>query len=336
MAERTLTIAVFNEVSGWSLPEELVERISQAAPAGVSVRAVQSRAELLETLLETTYLAGFPLTESQFEAVAGAVRWIQLTGSAGETLAPLSGAMAAGIRVTSASPIRAPQCAEHAIALTLALLRRVNSSLRAQEEHRWATESLAPLVKDLDGATVGLISMGVIGEAIARRLRPFGCEILATGAGAERAFIHVDQMFAHERIGEVLHRADVVIMATPFAPRGAPLLGRREFDQMKDGAILVDVSRGGVVRHDDLIDALRTGKLGGAALDVFSIEPLPGESALWTMPGVILTPHLSTASPRYWDRAADVIVRNLRRIEAGRPLIDELAIDTVFGGVRSR
>lgn len=327
MADRRLTVAIFNESTGWRLPQPLLDRLREAAPPGVRITAVGSRNELIEALPETAYLIGFPLTESQFAPRAEGIRWIQLTGSSGESLSPLHASLRAGIRVTGAARIRAPQCAEHALALMLALTRRIGPSIRAQMEHRWASAELAPTIRDLDGATVGLVAIDAIGEEIAHRVKAFGSEVIALSPTPDNPYLHVDRVLAPPRIDEFMSRSDIVIVATSFATPGVSVLSKRELSQMGKHAYLIDVSRGGAVDQNDLITLLRQGRIAGAGLDVFEFEPLAEDSPLWTMPNVILTPHVSSASPRYWLRAVEVARRNLHRIEQGKPLLDEITQD---------
>ncbi|MEC9374464.1 MAG: D-2-hydroxyacid dehydrogenase [Planctomycetota bacterium] len=329
MRERRLTIAVFNEASGWALSGSLVERLRESAPSGVSVQPVKTRGELIEALPETDYLVGFPLTEGQFAEFGGNVKWIQLTGTSGESLAPLRSAMERGVRVSSAGSIRAPQTAEHAIALILALRRQLHVSMRAQVEHNWAAGEVAPKIRDLESATVGLLAMDAIGEEIAHRVKAFGCEVVALSDDPEGKFLHVDRMLGLAQLDEFMRRSDVVVVATPFGTPGLSALGKRELSMMSPHAILVDVSRGGVVKHGELVELLRRGVIAGAGLDVFEHEPLAPESPLWSMGNVIVTPHVASASPRYWDRAVDVVRRNVARIEQGKGLLDEVLLERV-------
>lgn len=330
MTSATLTIAVFNERSGWRLPDAHVERIRDAAGSRIEVLTVESRAELLAALPHTNYLIGFPIGETELSDRASALRWVQLTGSVGDALSALHLALSRGVRVTSAAGIRAPQCAEHVVMLLLALMRRLDVAYGAQSRRRWATADVAPLVRDLEGSVVGLVSISVIGRAIAQRLKAFGVEIVATrapGVDPREELLCVDEMLPVDALDELLERSDAVIFATPFLPGGLESIGRRELERMKEGAILIDASRGGIVQQSALVDALRSGRVGAAGLDVFEHEPLPEDSPLWSTPNVIITPHVSSSSPRYWERAVDVICHNVQRVRAGKPLLHELTLE---------
>jgi len=327
---RVLTIAVFNEKSGWTLPDAHVTRIRDAAGPDTEVRTVRSRAELLEALPDTHELIGFPLGESELAEHAHNLRWIQLTGSVGDAFSALQYALSRGVRVSSAAGIRAPQCAEHVVMLLLALMRRLDIAVHAQTQRRWATAEIAPRVVDLEGAVVGIVAISVIGRAIAQRLKAFGVEIIATrppGAHPGDDLVSVDEMMPDTDLRELMARSDAVVFATPFLPGSIDSIGKRELDHLKHGAILVDSSRGGIVQQSALVNALKSGRIAAAALDVFEHEPLPPDSPLWSMPNVIITPHVSSSSPRYWDRATEAACHNLQRLRDGRPLQGELTLE---------
>lgn len=329
MPTRVLTLAIFNERAGWTLPEGPLARLREHAPDGVEVRLVGTRRQLLDSLPASDYLAGFPFTEGQFlEQDAPRLRWIQLTGRVGESAAKMRGVLERGVRVTTAARVRAAQSAEHALALTLALFRQTPAAARAQGEHRWAAKDLAERVRDLAGASVVVVGSGAVGGATARLLACAGCEIMvARGGGDEDGVALPDgcETLPIERLDELLPRADALIMACPFPDRAHAILRRAEMQAMQETAVLIDISRDGLVDESDLIRALQREELAGAGLDVFEHTPPQTDSPLWTMPNVILTPSIAAASGRYWERAADLIADNLQRMEEERPLLDEIA-----------
>ena len=334
---RRLTLAIFNEPQGWSLDEAHVGWIAERAPKGVEVIAVANREQLIAALPETDYLAGFPLATISDASLCRRLRWVQLVGSGGEAFAPIRALVEQAVRVTSALSIRTASTAEHAVALALAMTRSLKSAITAQQEHRWATDDIAPTITDLAGATVGIVELDAIGAEIARRFAPFGVELLATAA----ADIDDDQrqtvraIMPTNRTDELLSRSDIIIVANP-GPTEKPLLTRSDLAQFQPNSMLIDVSLSGVLRHSDLVWALERRMLGAAGLDVFEQEPLPPESPLWSMPNVIITPHCAPVSPHYWDRAYEIIVANLDRIEQNNPenpMIDEITRRWSAGGV---
>ena len=322
---RRLTLAIFNEPMRWSLDEAHVGWIADRAPDGVEITAVADRDALLAALPETDYLVGFPLADASDPARYNRLRWVQLVGSGGESLAPVRSLVEHGVRITSASSIRAATTAEHAIALILAMTRSLKSAFSAQQEHRWTTDDIAPTITDLTGATVGIVELDAIGAEIALRLAPFGVELLATAHEEidDQLRRAVGSTMPTNRADELLSRSDIIVVANP-GPANKPLLTRSDLGQLQPGSMLIDVSLSGVLRHADLVWALERRSLGAAGLDVFEHEPLPPESPLWSMPNVIITPHCAPVSPHYWDRACEIIATNLDRIEQNKPMIDEI------------
>jgi len=326
MPDGLLTIAIFQEAKSWRLPEAHVEAI-RASANGLQVRTVETRSELLALLPETTQLVGFPLTYDQFEQIGKKVQWVQMTGPLGDAVSALLPAVRRGVRVSTAASIRGPQIAEHAIALALALLRRIDDAVLAQTEHRWAAAELAPRMRSLHGSTVGIVAIGTLRDEIAQRVKALGVHVLATSTSPDDDHIHIDEMMELSRLEELLKRSSVVIVAAPRHPGSLPLIGKREFKRMGEQTVLIDVSRGGVVDQRALLDALKHHWIAGAGIDAFETQPLPSASPLWTMPNVIITPSVAAANTHYWEHATGVICRNIRRFAEGRPLIDELSTD---------
>lgn len=321
-----LTVAVFNEAQRWSLPDGQVERLRAGVPDDVEVEAVRTRAALVERLPETNFLMGMPLAESQFVGRATRLKFVQLVTAWAESLAPFRSAILAGARVSGTGAIRADPVAEHAIALLLALLRRLDIAVSAQSHRRWAAARIAQSTRDLNGATVGILNIGAVGSAIARRLRPFGCELLATGVGEAHAAL-VDRLLPPASVDELVGRSEILILADDAPGRRRPLLDRPLFEQMGSRTLLVNVAGGNVFQESELLRAIRRGHIGGAALDCFEHRPLSPNSPIWNAANVIVTPSMATASPTYWRRAVDVTLENLRRLRSDQPLLDELSVE---------
>lgn len=323
-SRRRLTISIFNEARRWSLPKPLVERIAQAAGETIDTHAVASRKELAEALPETDYLVGLPPLDEQFFQRCGRLSWIQLTGTLGDMETSLLPALRSGVRVCAAAAIRAPQVAEHALALTLALVRRLDLAAASQADQRWDTETIAAAARTLRHATAGVIAQGSVAHEIALRLRAMGAHVLATSRHPDLPVDAAHETLPADHLGELLTRCEVLIIATPRNPATFRLIAKPQFAQMRRDALLIDVGHGGVVQNSALIDALRRGRIAGAGLDVFENEPLAPNSPLWTLPNVLITPHVASAGPAYWTDAAALVCDNLERILTDRPLIDEV------------
>lgn len=326
MARPVLTIAIFNEASGWSLPGALVDVIERAAGDDAQVRSVGTRAALIDALPETDLLAGLPLAEEVLAQHAPRLRWLQLTSSLGDEDPPLIAALRSGVRVISAAAMRAPQTAEHAIALLLGLARRLDIAVGAEGDQVWSTTEIARSVRTLRGGVIGVIGGGSIVREIVVRASAFGMKSLSCDphGGSDDA---ADERFDPGDLSDMLERCDALVVACPRTPATRGLIGKDELSRLKTGALFVDVSRGGIVLGNAVIEAMRRGKLGGAGLDVFEKEPLPPNSVLWSMSGVIVTPHVASATPAYWEHAAEVIGANLRAILEDRDPPDEVRLE---------
>ncbi len=237
--------------------------------------------------------------------------------------------------VTSLSGAASSQMAEYALMMLLALGHRLPDLFANQMKAEWPKdkwERFSP--KELRGSTVGIVGYGSIGRQIARLLQPFGATVLA----AKRDVMHPeDQEYTPEGMGDpkgelfkrlyptqalrsMFRECDFVVVCVPLTPETRNLITKEELDALPLGACLVDISRGGVVDHAALLEALQSRKLSGAALDVFPEEPLPPTSPLWKMPNVLITPHISGDSPHYNERAVALFAENLNRYLAGLPL----------------
>jgi phosphoglycerate dehydrogenase-like enzyme len=236
---------------------------------------------------------------------------------------------------TTLSGAAVSQMGEYAISMLLALGHHLPGMHFCQQKSDWPRdrwERFSPM--ELRGSTVGIVGYGSVGRHIARLLHAFGATILAakhdvmtledTGytqsemGDPEGVYFH--RLYPFQAVGSMLKDCDFIVITAPLTPQTRGLIGAEQFAHCKSTAYLVDISRGGVVDHTALIEALQSRKLAGAALDVFPEEPLPTSSPLWGMPNVIITPHLSGNSPHYFERAVALFSENLNRYMAGLPL----------------
>lgn len=221
--------------------------------------------------------------------------------------------------------------AEYVLAAILCLFKQLPLLIAEGAQRRWTR-----IVPDtLHGSTVGLVGFGNIGQAVARLLQPFACDILAwrrTAAPQDnRGGPRI--LTAREGLGILLRESDVVVLALPATTSTTNLIGAEELATMKRSAVLVNVGRGQVVNEAALASALEDGTLGGAAFDVFSVEPLPPTSALWQTPRTLVSAHIAAGSPRYDELAVEVFASNLGRFlrgEIASALCGLLAITTLL------
>lgn len=213
--------------------------------------------------------------------------------------------------------------ADHVFALLLTLTRQINTFLRYQIAGIWRRETPNSALTDLWGKTMGIVGLGSIGKEVARRASVFGMRVLAVkrrpSAISEEP---VDGLFlSYEGLRLMLPECDVVVITSALTPQTRYLIGKNELASMKRGAILINVARGSVVDEQALAEALISGHLAGAGLDVFENEPLPPNSPLWHMPNVVITPHVGGLSERTRQRVFERFLENLRRFLSGEELL---------------
>ncbi len=247
----------------------------------------------------------------------GRLRWIQST-AAGLDHCLLPPVIESEIIVTSASGILADQVAEHTVGLVTAWCRSFPVFFRAQQKK----EFIRRPTRDLHHSTIGIVGFGGVGRRVAELLASFKTRILATDMFPVERPPHVAALWPAEDLDRLLAEADMVILAVPLTDQTRGMIDKRALALMKANALLVNVARGPVVVEADLVDSLRLGRLGGAALDVTEEEPLPESSPLWDMPGVIITPHVGGQSARRADDVTNFFCENLSRYLRGKPLLN--------------
>ncbi len=226
-------------------------------------------------------------------------------------------AAAAGVWATNTPGVLHETTADLAFALLLAAARNVVLGDRDTRDGGWRTWSpTAFLGHDPFGATLGIVGLGEIGRAVARRARGFGMTVLAA-TRTPRPGVERELGVEGVSLTELLERSDFVTLHVPYGPETEHLMGPAEFAAMKETAILVNTARGGVVDQDALVEALRTGAIGGAALDVTVPEPLPLDHPLYEFPNVVITPHIGSGSHATRARMAEMAAENIIAVLAG-------------------
>lgn len=275
-------------------------------------------------------------------ALAPNLRWIQLD-TAGYDHVLHSPYANSDVLVTNLAGVAPPNMAEHALLMMLAFGHNLPRIMGYQAQSNWPSHKerwdfCTP--RELLGATVGVVGYGAIGREIGRIAHAFGMKVLAVapsrGSLLPKPMTYQvpqlidlpgkepDEFFTPDQLMDMLPRCDYVVLVVPHSPATHHLLDAAAFTAMKPGAVLVNVARGGVVDEAAMIDALRSGRLAGAALDVFEQEPLAADSPLWSMPNVIISPHIAGLTSRYFDVIFDIFSTNLRHYLAGEPLINQV------------
>ena len=270
---------------------------------------------------------GFAYGPALAQAVREAprLRWVQLLSTGHEALEQHG--VPAHLTVTGVGNSSAGVVAEHAMALLLALARRIPEAAVQGQRGKW-DRSLAANVTSLEGKTLCLAGYGRIGKETARRAQAFGMRCIAVNrSGRNDTPELAQQVFPMERMHEALAQSDAVAISFPLAKDTQGLFGAREWAACKRGAFIVNVGRGAVIDTDSLVAALQQGQLAGAGLDVTQPEPLPDGHPLWTLPGVLVSPHVGGAgSAAGLQRLAQLVQENIRRFRSDEPLLHTVAI----------
>jgi D-2-hydroxyacid dehydrogenase (NADP+) len=249
---------------------------------------------------------------------AANLRWVQFPAAGVEAIC-FPEFVESDVCLTNAQGCYAPEIAEHAFGLLFALTRGIAYHAR---QRAWG---YTPQPLELRGMTLGIIGLGGIGREIARRAKAMDMHVVAVDAEplyVERFAMAEDVRLVDDGLDWLLGRSDVVVMAAPLTSRSRGMLGEKQFSAMKAGAYFLNVSRGKTVQTPALMAALKSGRLGGAGLDVTDPEPLPADHELWQMDNVIITSHIAGRSQFGRQRVHNVFVENVRRWINSQPLVN--------------
>ncbi len=301
----------------YPLKSRHVTQIEAAWPGAEVVDAGQER--IADELPEADIYCGHAKVPVPWDDVArrGRLRWIQ-SSAAGMDHCLVPSVVESEVLVTSASGVLAKQVADHTLALLAGMLRNLPTFFRAQEAH----EFIRRPTRDLHGACIGIVGMGGNGRLLARVLKAFDTTILATDWFPENKPAYVDELLAADRLDEMLPRVDALILCAPLNDHTRGMIDARRLRLLPADAVLVNVARGPLVIERDLAEVLALGHLWGAAMDVTEEEPLPAGSPLWDLPNVIITPHVGGQRASRLDDMTQLFCDNLRRYQAGEPLIN--------------
>jgi phosphoglycerate dehydrogenase-like enzyme len=229
-----------------------------------------------------------------------------------------------GVRLTTSSGSTAEPIAQTAITALLMLARGFPRWLAAQRQHRWDPLPMSDFPRDLRGQIAVIVGLGHIGKEIARLARLLGLNVIGIRRSARQPDDPVDELYAPDRLAEVVPRADWLILACPLTAETKRLVNADLLARLPRGARLINIARGEIVDEAALIAALRSQHLGGAYLDVFHQEPLPADSPFWDMPNVFVTPHNSPAAAGNDERVYRIFIENLGRWSRSEPLLNEV------------
>lgn len=271
--------------------------------------------------------AAYPLRRDVIDA-ARRLRLVHHQGVGWQDTLDWRALRARGVRLALTPEGTTVSVAEHAILLMLAVCRRLAFADAELRQGRWHINSLRPVSRELFGRTVGYVGMGRIGQAVAERLAAFGTRGLYVDDAAplppeREAALGLRRV----DLGTLLAEAEVVTLHVPLTAETRGLIDARAIARMRPGAVLINTARGGIVDEPALYDALASGRLGGAGLDVFEAEPPPASLPLLALPNVVVTPHISAGTRDALATKMAALFENVGRFVRGEPLRNEVALD---------
>ncbi|MDT8436960.1 MAG: D-2-hydroxyacid dehydrogenase [Gemmatimonadota bacterium] len=318
----------------WTIPEALVARLRAAAGAGWEVEAVRVSAratgdgpaaappEVLAAVADAEVYFGFGITPEVFRA-AGRLRWVH-SGAAGVRGSLFPELRASDVAFTNSAGIHAEPLAEWAIGAMLHFARGFDLAVHGVRDGGWPYDEFAArpeALGELTGSTAVVVGYGGIGRAVGMRARALGMRVVAVRRHPGASPLpEADRVVGPDGLAGALREAAYVVLALPETDETQGLIGAAEIAALPPRAVLLNLSRGGIVDETALAAALARGALRGAALDVFREEPLPAGSPLRALRNVLITPHAGSVTPRFWERQAGLMLRNLEAWKAGRPL----------------
>jgi phosphoglycerate dehydrogenase-like enzyme len=305
--------------------EAILERLSAGLGPGVKIRAGKDagafkpepgEAEAFNAKVLFIWVGGREQVEA-VRAAAPCLEWIHSRSAGLDKL--LSPAMAESpVLLTNGSGVFSQALGEFAILGALYFAKYVPRMLRSKAERKWDLFDVDAISKQ----TMGIVGHGDIGRACAWRAKALGMRVLALrrNPAPREGDEHVDKVYATGDILQMLPECDHVVVTAPLTPETHGLMGRREFAAMKPDSVIMNVGRGPVINEAAMVEALRSGKLRGAALDVFETEPLPKESPLWGMENVLISPHCTDNTRNWLNDAADFFLEQFSRWRNGETL----------------
>ncbi len=297
-------------------PERLITAIEKKLPDREIVAWTKEEA-FLAGIEEVEALIAFRPPRGEW-ARAVMLRLLQTTGAGVDAVLPASD-LPSRVRVTNARGIHGEYMAEFALAMVLAFEKRIPTWLEEKAKHHWKYHSLG-MLRD---KRVSILGIGSIGKEVARVFRAMNMIVSGTRRGGE-ALQNVSLVVTPEKTKEIVCDADFVIVLLPLTPETRGFVNDEILEAMPKKAVLINLARGGIVDENALIKRLERGLLRGAAMDVFSQEPLSPNDPIWDAPNTIVTPHLSGWFPGYEDRLANIFVYNLLALEVGNSLRNEV------------
>jgi len=313
-------------------PAEKIEELRIAVAPATLVHCDAKDAATIANALETADVAIIAGDLDDRHVAAPNLKWVHCDHS-GLTRSARPDVFAKGLIVTGSAGRSAEALAQHGFYFALALTFDTRLLLCNQANHVWRGIPGFGDKQGLPGKTLGIVGFGHTGQAMAALGKAFGMKVMVYTRSRPESAENVDILLcadAGEGKDRLVEDADVIMLATQLTDVTHHMFSTQEFTRMKPSAFIINMARGPVVDEDALLAALNEGQIAGAGLDVFETEPLPADSPLWDQPNVLITPHETPRLPDKTQRSVDMIIANIERYRAGRPMINVLSERDVF------
>jgi phosphoglycerate dehydrogenase-like enzyme len=251
---------------------------------------------------------------------AARLRWLQAPQAAPPAGYYYPELIAHPVQITNFREIYSDHIGAHVMAFVLAFARGLQHYIPQQTKREWKRLPQNTGVVHLPEATALVVGVGGIGSEVARLAAAFGMRVIGVDERRREAPPGVAELHRGDELDALLPAADFVILTVPHTPETEGFMNRARFQEMKKTAFFINIGRGMTTRLDDLAAAIEAGEIAGAGLDVFEQEPLPADHKLWTLPGVLITPHTAGHGPYLDERRYEIILDNCHRFLAGQPL----------------
>ncbi len=308
------------EHPGWREPSKIVApasiaaQVSEAFP-GIEV-VVATRSDAAMQMQGADILLSW--CSNDIVSASDSLRWVQIFSSGAERCMSTDKIVDGSVLLTNGQKLTSPAIGEHAVAMALSLSRNLVQYAKAMDEAPWER---ANSIETVSGKTMLVAGLGGIGRETAKRAHALGMRVIGTRNSSREGPDYVAYVGLSDELLEMAGEADVVVNALPLTDKTRGLFNEEFFNAVKPGAIFVNVARGGSVVQDDLVAALKDGRVAGAGLDVTDPEPLPADHPLWQMDNVLITPHIAWAGADR-QRIAMLAIENIRRYIAGDRLLN--------------
>ena len=287
---------------------------------GLEFVFVSSEEDQAREIKDADVLMGTP-TRDVFLA-ADHLRWMHCPGTGIDQLSKIPEIIDSDVVLTNARGPHAAPMADHVISMCLAFSHRIHEMMADQHARRWdGSPKYSDTFIEMEGSTMGILALGGIGSAVARRAAGFGMTVYAVDKNPFPAPPGVEAVWGLDRLDDLMRLSDWLVITAPYTQDSRGMIDADKLALMKPTAYMVIISRGGIVDEDALFDALDNGRIAGAGIDAFEVEPLTEDSRWWDLDNVIISPHSSALTVEMTEGRRDVFRENLRRFLANEPFI---------------